>query len=95
MSQVVTIELDLPDDLAQLQLPAALNARLRELLDRQDSGIPLNELVEVLRNDMEPVALSREEFHGIKNRLMHFVAGLSKPSQDVGIKKVVHSPRPA
>ena len=43
MSQVVTIELDLPDDLAQLRLPAAVNARLRELMDRQDSGIPLKE----------------------------------------------------
>jgi hypothetical protein len=43
MSQVVTIELDLPDDLAQFRLPAAVNARLRELLDRQDNGIPLKE----------------------------------------------------
>jgi hypothetical protein len=43
MSQVVTIELDLPDDLAQLRLPLAVNARVRELLDRQDSGIPLKE----------------------------------------------------
>jgi len=41
MSQVVTIELDLPDDLAQFQLPAAVNARLHELLDRQDNGNPL------------------------------------------------------
>ena len=39
----VTIELDLPDDLAQLRLPLAVNARVRELLDRQDSGIPLKE----------------------------------------------------
>ena len=43
MSQVVTIELDLPDDLARFRLPAAVNARLRKLLDRQDSGIPLKE----------------------------------------------------
>jgi hypothetical protein len=43
MSQVVTVELDLPDDLAQFRLPAAVNARLRELLDRQDNGIPLKE----------------------------------------------------
>ena len=43
MSQVVTIELDLPADLAQFRLPAALNARLSELLDRQDSGVPLKD----------------------------------------------------
>jgi hypothetical protein len=43
MSQVVTIELDLPDDLAQFRLPPAVNARLRRLLDRQESGVPLKE----------------------------------------------------
>ena len=43
MSQVVTIELELPDDLAQLRLPAAVNARLTDLLDRQDKGTPLKE----------------------------------------------------
>jgi hypothetical protein len=43
MSRIVTIELDLPDDLAQFRLPVAVNARLRELLDRQDSGVALKE----------------------------------------------------
>jgi hypothetical protein len=43
MSQVVTIELDLPGDLAHFRLPAAVNARLSELLDRQDSGVPLTD----------------------------------------------------
>jgi hypothetical protein len=41
MSQLVTIELDLPGDLAQFQLPPAVNARLRQLLDRQEKGVPL------------------------------------------------------
>jgi hypothetical protein len=41
MSHVITIELDLPDDLAQFQLPPAVNARLRQLLDRQEKGVPL------------------------------------------------------
>jgi hypothetical protein len=41
MAQVVTIELELPDDLAQFQLPPAVNARLRQLLDRQEKGVPL------------------------------------------------------
>jgi hypothetical protein len=43
MSHVVTFELDLPDDLAQLQLPPAVNARLSQLLDRQEKGIPLKD----------------------------------------------------
>jgi hypothetical protein len=43
MSQVITIELDLPDDLARFRFPSALDARLRELLDRQDSGIALTD----------------------------------------------------
>jgi hypothetical protein len=43
MSQLVTIELDLPDELAQLQLPPAVNARLRQLLDRQENGVPLKD----------------------------------------------------
>ncbi len=38
----VAIELELPDDLARFRLPSALNARLQQLLDRQDSGIPLD-----------------------------------------------------
>lgn len=38
MSQVVSIQLEVPDDLARFRLPAALNARLQELLDRQDRG---------------------------------------------------------
>jgi hypothetical protein len=43
MSQVVTIELDLPADLAQFRLPPAVNARLRQLLDRQEKGLRLKE----------------------------------------------------
>ena len=44
MSQVVTIELDLPDEFAQFRLPPAVNARLRQLLDRQERGVPLKEV---------------------------------------------------
>jgi hypothetical protein len=39
----VTIEVDLPTDLAQFRLPEALAVRLQELLDRQDSGQSLTE----------------------------------------------------
>ena len=37
-----TIELDLPADLARFKLPPAVEARLQELLDRQDSGQTLS-----------------------------------------------------
>jgi hypothetical protein len=38
----LTIEVDLPDDLARFRLPEGVDARLQELLDRQDSGTPLS-----------------------------------------------------
>ncbi len=42
MSQTVSIELEMPDDLgSQFRLPVGVNARLQELLDRQDQGTPL------------------------------------------------------
>lgn len=34
----LTLEVDLPADLAQFRLPDAVAARLQTLLDRQDSG---------------------------------------------------------
>lgn len=37
----VTLEVDLPEDLARFQLPEAVAARLQTLLERQDSGQPL------------------------------------------------------
>lgn len=37
----VTIEIDLPADLAQFRLPDAVADRLQTLLDRQDMGQPL------------------------------------------------------
>jgi hypothetical protein len=38
----LTLEVDLPDDLARFRLPEAVAARLQTLLDRQDSGQPLS-----------------------------------------------------
>ncbi len=38
MSQMVAVELEVPDDLARFRLPAAVDARLQRLLDRQDRG---------------------------------------------------------
>jgi hypothetical protein len=38
----VAIELEMPADLARFRLPAAVNARLQELLDRQDEGVFLS-----------------------------------------------------
>ena len=37
----LTVELDIPADLARLRLPDAVAARLHTLLDRQDAGQPL------------------------------------------------------
>jgi hypothetical protein len=37
----LTIEVELPADLARFRLPEAVAARLQALLDRQDSGQPL------------------------------------------------------
>jgi hypothetical protein len=37
----LTLEVDLPADLARFRLPEAVAARLQSLLDRQDSGQPL------------------------------------------------------
>ena len=41
MSQVVSIKLEMPDDLARFRLPPAVNARLNDLLDKQDRGVRL------------------------------------------------------
>ena len=38
----LTIDIDLPAELAQFRLPEAVAARLQALLDRQDSGQPLS-----------------------------------------------------
>jgi hypothetical protein len=37
----LTLQVELPDDLARLRLPTAVAARLQTLLDRQDSGVML------------------------------------------------------
>ena len=42
MSQTITIEMELPDDMAQFRLPAGVHNRLQKLLDRQDKGLPLS-----------------------------------------------------
>jgi hypothetical protein len=38
----LTLTIDPPADLARFRLPAAVAARLRTLLDRQDAGHPLS-----------------------------------------------------
>jgi len=38
MHRTVDIQLKMPDDLGRLRLPAGLNSRLQQLLDRQDRG---------------------------------------------------------
>jgi hypothetical protein len=41
MSQAIHLELEVPDDLARLRLPAGVQQRLTELLDKQDTGTTL------------------------------------------------------
>lgn len=38
LARTVSIEIEMPADLARFRMPAGLNARLQELLDRQDGG---------------------------------------------------------
>jgi len=41
MMQPLLVEIEVPTDLDSLKLPAGVNERLQELLDRQDRGQPL------------------------------------------------------
>jgi hypothetical protein len=50
----LTLDVNLPADLERLKLPKAVEARLQELLDRQDAGIEL-------------AAQEREEAEGLVN----------------------------
>ncbi len=43
MSRSIEIEVEVPDDLSRFHLPPGVNARLTELLDRQDRGSLLSE----------------------------------------------------
>ena len=42
MSQCVGFELEVPDHLARFHLPPGVNARLTQLLNRQDRGTSLS-----------------------------------------------------
>lgn len=43
MTANLNFNFDLPDDLNRFKLPAAVDARLQSLLDRQDGGQPLTD----------------------------------------------------
>jgi hypothetical protein len=43
MSESLLVEVEVPGDLARFRLPAGVQSRLTELLDRQDSGQPLTD----------------------------------------------------
>jgi hypothetical protein len=40
-AMTMTLDVELPDDLARFRLPAAVNERWQMLLDQQDAGQPL------------------------------------------------------
>ena len=42
MTQAIQVQLEMPEDLARFHLPAGVQHRLQELLDRQDAGHPLS-----------------------------------------------------
>jgi hypothetical protein len=72
MSQMVAIKLEVPDDLAKFHLPPAVNARLQELLDRQDSGERLTPAerkeAQGLVNLAELLSLLRSRVGRVRNR---------------------------
>ncbi|MES2735010.1 MAG: hypothetical protein V4672_01745 [Verrucomicrobiota bacterium] len=43
MSQLIHLDLELPEDLARFKLPVGVNERLSELLDKQDTTTGLTE----------------------------------------------------
>jgi hypothetical protein len=43
MSRAIQLEVEMPDDLALFHMPEAVQARLQELLDRQEAGQALSE----------------------------------------------------
>jgi hypothetical protein len=43
MSQAIQTEIEVPDDLARFHLPEGVQARLQQLLDRQDAGESLSD----------------------------------------------------
>jgi hypothetical protein len=43
MPRSIHVEVELPGELKQLRLPAGVEHRLHELLDKQDSGQPLTD----------------------------------------------------
>ena len=63
MGRSVQINVDMPDDLAQFRLPAAVQRRFQHLLDLQDQGRQLtpeeNEEAEGLVNVSEVLTLLR------------------------------------
>jgi hypothetical protein len=43
VSESFLVEVQAPDDLARFRLPAGVQSRLQDLLDRQDAGHPLTD----------------------------------------------------
>ena len=43
VTQSVTVQLEVPDDLQRFELPRAVHRRLHELLDKQDTGTVLTD----------------------------------------------------
>jgi hypothetical protein len=76
----MTLEVDLPADLARFQLPEAVAARLQALLDRQDAGQPMTEQeraeAEGLVNLAELLTLLRQRAERILDPEQAFPPGI-------------------
>jgi hypothetical protein len=81
MSRVVVIELELPDDLALFRLPPGVDARLQELLGRQESGIRLDEAE---RREAEGLVELAELLTLLRLRAERAVRGICRESDSDG-----------
>ncbi|HUY89693.1 MAG TPA: hypothetical protein VMV10_13235 [Pirellulales bacterium] len=77
MTHIVCIELELPDDLARFHLPPGVDARLSELLDRQDRGETLSARE---REEAEGLVYLAETLSLLRLRAERTVANGAKPT---------------
>lgn len=77
MSQTIAIELKIPADLARFRLPPAVNNRLQQLLDRQDSG---ERLTAAERKEAEGLVNLAEMLSLLRLRVARARNGRSKKS---------------
>ena len=85
MPQTVAIRVQMPADLAEFRLPPGVNARLQELLDKQDSGrrLTVAERSVAERSEAERSEAERSEAEGLVN-LAEFLTLLRLRTERLG-----------